>query len=306
MLISRTGAPAGSSRWERSPAQEPGARRKPGADVMTTAGNPWGCFLGYLILGVTGSLASSSGGHIINGEDCSPHSQPWQAALFAENEFFCGGVLVHPQWVLSAAHCFQDSYTIGLGLHSLEANQEAGSRMMEAELSIQHPEYNKPFIANDLMLIKLKESVCGSDTIQNISIASQCPTAGDSCLVSGWGQLMDGELLSVSTSALPERFPSQPEGADPDFYVAGGQPQVLQCVNISVVPEGICSSFYAPVYHPSMFCAGGGQDRKDSCKVRDGGGEREGGGAGVGIGVGVEVGMEKGGRCPRGETDPGR
>uniref|UniRef100_A0A452TZJ9 Kallikrein related peptidase 4 n=1 Tax=Ursus maritimus TaxID=29073 RepID=A0A452TZJ9_URSMA len=134
------------------------------------------------------------------------------------------------------------SYTIGLGLHSLEANQEAGSRMMEAELSIQHPEYNKPFIANDLMLIKLKESVSGSDTIQNISIASQCPTAGDSCLVSGW-----------------------------DLYVAGGQPQVLQCVNISVVPEEICSSFYAPVYHPSMFCAGGGQDRKDSCNGDSGG-----------------------------------
>ncbi|CAD7692298.1 unnamed protein product [Nyctereutes procyonoides] len=216
---------------------------------MTTAGSPWGCFLGYLILGVTGSLASGGGSHIINGEDCSPHSQPWQAALFTEDEFFCGGVLVHPQWVLSAAHCFQNSYTIGLGLHSLEANQEPGSRMMETDLSIQHPEYNKPFVANDLMLIKLKESVSESDTIQNISIASQCPTAGDSCLVSGWGQLIDGR-----------------------------QPQVLQCVNISVVPEETCNAFYAPVYHPSMFCAGGGQDRKDSCHVRDGNGEREEGG----------------------------
>ncbi|VCX39670.1 unnamed protein product [Gulo gulo] len=116
--------------------------------------------------------------------------------------------------------------------------------MVEANFSIQHPEYNNPFIANDLMLIKLKESVSGSDTIQNISIASQCPTAGDSCLVSGWGQLVNGELLS---------------------------PQVLQCVNISVVPEEICSAFYAPVYHHSMFCAGGGQDRKDSCNGDSGG-----------------------------------
>ncbi|XP_077918477.1 kallikrein-4 isoform X1 [Halichoerus grypus] len=113
--------------------------------------------------------------------------------------------------------------------------------MVEASFSIQHPEYNKPFIANDLMLIKLKESVSGSDTIRNISIAPQCPAAGDSCLVSGWGQLIDGR-----------------------------QPQVLQCVNISVVPEEICNAFYAPVYHHSMFCAGGGQDRKDSCKNNQG------------------------------------
>ena len=52
--------------------------------------------------------------------------------------------------------------------------------------------------------------------------------------------------------------------------VPGRLPKVLQCVNISVVSEEICSELYAPVYHPSMFCAGGGQDRKDSCHVRDG------------------------------------
>ncbi|XP_055407170.1 kallikrein-4 [Bubalus kerabau] len=193
----------------------------------------------------SGSLAWGGSSRIINGEDCRPHSQPWQAALFLENEFFCGGVLVHPQWVLSAAHCFQKSYTIGLGLHSLEADQEPGSQMIEAHLSIQHPEYNKPSFANDLMLIKLEESVPPSDTIQDISIASQCPAAeGDSCLVSGWGRLVNGRL-----------------------------PKVLQCVNISVVSEKICSELYAHVYHPSMFCAGGGQDQKDSCHVRDGGRE---------------------------------
>uniref|UniRef100_A0A8I3NXF9 Kallikrein related peptidase 4 n=1 Tax=Canis lupus familiaris TaxID=9615 RepID=A0A8I3NXF9_CANLF len=185
---------------------------------MTTAGSPWGCFLGYLILGVTGSLASGGGSHIINGEDCSPHSQPWQAALFTEDEFFCGGVLVHPQWVLGP------SYTIGLGLHSLEPNQEPGSRMMETDLSIQHPEYNKPFVAKN-----------------------RCP------------------------SLTPSRTSASPPSARTGLCVAGRQPQVLQCVNISVVPEETCNAFYAPVYHPSMFCAGGGQDRKDSCHGDSGG-----------------------------------
>lgn len=97
--------------------------------------------------------------------------------------------------------------------------------MMETDLSIQHPEYNKPFVANDLMLIKLKESVSESDTIQNISIASQCPTAGDSCLVSGWGQLIDGELPSMSASTLPTGFSSQPEALTQSFVSQAGSPK---------------------------------------------------------------------------------
>ncbi|XP_038170063.1 kallikrein-4 [Arvicola amphibius] len=211
--------------------------------MMVTARTPWGWFLGHLILGVTGSLASSASGRIIQGQDCRPHSQPWQAALFSEdNLFFCSGVLVHPQWVLSAAHCIQDSYTVGLGLHSLEGSQEPGSRMLEAHLSIQHPNYNDPPYANDLMLIKLNESVMETNTIRRIPVASQCPTPGDTCLVSGWGRLRNGRL-----------------------------PSLLQCVNLSVVSEETCQQLYDPVYHLSMFCAGGGQDRKDSCNGDSGG-----------------------------------
>lgn len=145
--------------------------------------------------------------------------------------------------------------------------------MIEAHLSIQHPEYNKPSFANDLMLIKLEESVPPSDTIQDISIASQCPAAGDSCLVSGWGRLVNGELGRVGGCGLSKGFSAQPVEADPMLCVPGRLPKVLQCVNISVVSEKICSELYAHVYHPSMFCAGGGQDQKDSCHVRDGGRE---------------------------------
>lgn len=62
-------------------------------------------------------------------------------------------------------------------------------------------------------------------------------------------------------------------GADPELCVPGRTPTVLQCVNLSVVSEEVCSELYDPLYHPSMFCAGGGQDRKDSCYVRHGKGE---------------------------------
>uniref|UniRef100_A0A8C5VM09 Kallikrein related peptidase 4 n=1 Tax=Microcebus murinus TaxID=30608 RepID=A0A8C5VM09_MICMU len=92
------------------------------------------------------------------------------------------------------------------------------------------------------MLIRLNEFVSESDTIRNINVASLCPSAGDSCLVSGWGLLAGGRL-----------------------------PTVLQCANVSVVAEQECSERYGPVYHHSMLCAGGGLDGKDSCNGDSGG-----------------------------------
>ncbi|XP_013364395.1 PREDICTED: uncharacterized protein LOC102014618 [Chinchilla lanigera] len=179
---------------------------------------------------------------IADGFPCNPHSQPWMAALFENYEHYCSGVLVHPQWVLSAAHCWKTSYTIVLGLHGLYDWFEPGSQIVQSFFSVQHPDYVKPSSGNDLMLIKLNTPVVESDTIKTIPIASRCPTSGTRCRTSGWGQLLNGY----------------------DY------PYYLQCAIIPVVSEEDCRFELKPSYHDSMFCAGA-EGRMDTCRADSGG-----------------------------------
>ena len=52
--------------------------------------------------------------YIKGGEEAAEGAWPWQAHISEKfrspsKSHFCGGTLIHPQWVVSAAHCFPDT-----------------------------------------------------------------------------------------------------------------------------------------------------------------------------------------------------
>uniref|UniRef100_A0A7M5VC52 ShKT domain-containing protein n=1 Tax=Clytia hemisphaerica TaxID=252671 RepID=A0A7M5VC52_9CNID len=44
---------------------------------------------------------------IISGRDAKPGQFPWQVAMYVNGHFSCGGSILKPDWLITAAHCLQ-------------------------------------------------------------------------------------------------------------------------------------------------------------------------------------------------------
>lgn len=105
---------------------------------------------------------------IIGGTEAEQGQFPWMSCLYLfEEEAVCGGALVHPEWVLTAAHCVfdEDLDIFSFRINSIDAygelNPNGGAERTISEVHI-HPEYNFGDLVGeyvDLALFRLSEPV---------------------------------------------------------------------------------------------------------------------------------------------------
>ncbi|XP_044614814.2 kallikrein-1E2 isoform X1 [Equus asinus] len=206
-----------------------------------------------LSLGETGALPPIQS-RIIGGWECEKHSKPWQVAVYHQGHFQCGGVLVHPQWVLTAAHCMSDDYQIWLGRHNLSEDEDTAQFHQvsdsfldpQFDLSLLKKKHLRPYddISHDLMLLRLAQPARITDAVKILDLPTREPKLGSTCYTSGWG------LISTLTN----------RGSG-----------TLQCVELRLQSNEKCARAYPEKMTEFVLCATHRDDSGSICLGDSGG-----------------------------------
>ncbi|XP_041437454.1 transmembrane protease serine 2 isoform X4 [Xenopus laevis] len=212
------------------------------------------CFSGNVVslrcirCGVSNNNVAS---RIVGGTNAALGNWPWQVSLRHSSGILCGGSIISPKWIVTAAHCVYGSsgiasdWKVFAGLLNLSNYYDSNGHLVEK--IIAHPGYKDSNKDKDIALMKLRDEITFGYNTQPVCLPNSGMfwNAGTSCWISGWGTT--SEKGTVSTT--------------------------LKNAEVPLIDSKVCnqSSMYNGEITSSMICAGYRSGGVDTCQGDSGG-----------------------------------
>lgn len=198
-------------------------------------------------------VAKSKDTRIVGGTPAKWQDNQWQVALVYAKDTdnyraqFCGGTIIAPGWVVTAAHCIDKKFGVGdyAVLSGTGSLKTGGQRSRITAISVHEGwriPANKSRYDHDIALLKI-DTATAMKGIPVPLVPAATLLDNVNVLVTGWG--------------VTEH---RPDGTD-----------ALTQVTVPSVMESVCNATkaYNGAVTGNMFCAG--QHKKDSCQGDSGG-----------------------------------
>jgi secreted trypsin-like serine protease len=144
---------------------------------------------------------------IYGGTPANVSEFPFMASIHIDNEFVCGGTIISPRWILSAAHCVTDPEEFGTGYvmkAPLSAYEVGVGTVRDTPKYPVHvrrvvvPRAHDPIeLTYDLALLELGVPLTFNETVRPARIATDKISTGDELIALGWGET---ELFWISSA----------------------------------------------------------------------------------------------------------
>ncbi|XP_044244247.2 vitamin K-dependent protein C isoform X1 [Ursus arctos] len=189
---------------------------------------------------------------LVNGKVTKWGESPWQVILLdSKKKLACGAVLIHTSWVLTAAHCMEDSKKLIVRLGEYDLRRwEKWEMDVDIKKILIHPNYSKSTTDNDIALLRLAQPAILSQTIVPICL----PDSG----------LAERELTQVGQETVVTGWGYRSETKRNRTFV-------LNFISIPVAPHNECVQAMHNMISENMLCAGILGDSRDACEGDSGG-----------------------------------